>query len=573
MTYISFALVGEKNPCHDRKDYLICKLNKLKEEKTLNFERIIKDNKHENSCKEYCYECNYEQYKCEIYFSDEEYENIQHLYVQIRAEESSNEQEEWIEQVKLSLKRVLRRDWERLFWFRDTASAKLSKELYPVVYDVENLLRQLIYEVVIKVFGLQWWGNYITYNIDAKYKSRNISFKKIATSFNDIDDKLLSIDVNDLKEILYFKIYKWEPAYDVEIERMICNQSKPKSLDSIMDKLKKQCSLVCNLWDEYFSRCIQSESAFEKILDNYIMHRNHIAHNKLLDRKAFERIKYGCGKISEILNKAIDKIPQIILSKEEQIVRQEIQREIWEDTVKEGNKQLIEAESGVSSLDEGEIRKKYDEVLEIIFDRIEMELGYRSDLEYSTYKSILNLDLTENPVFIVTHKVTEDVVEVYCSLLIDDSPSGVSSATLLFKKKDDDGGHEIELHYINGEAQFDDESGTYMPVTADEMQWPDDVVDEGASYIDDVLKNLRREVDGNRYYRVKNGEMSPCAEFPCEECGTGYICIDESLAPIGTCLNCGAKHEIAKCGRCGEYFEGTDDDFFCENCQERIDRE
>ena len=37
----------------------------------------------------------------------------------------------------------------------------------------------------------------------------------------------------------------------------------------------------------------------------------------------------------------------------------------------------------------------------------------------------------------------------------------------IFKKKDDDGGHEIELHYINGEAQFDDESGTYMPVTAE----------------------------------------------------------------------------------------------------------
>ena len=112
-----------------------------------------------------------------------------------------------------------------------------------------------------------------------------------------------------------------------------------------------------------------------------------------------------------------------------------------------------------------------------------------------------------------------------------------------------------------------------MPVTADEMQWPDDVVDEGASYIDDVLKNLRREVDGNRYYRVKNGEMSPCAELPCEECGQGYICIDEKFAPIGTCLNCGAKNEIVKCDSCGEYFEGADDDFLCENCQEKIDRE
>ena len=93
MTYISFALVGEKNPCHDRKKYLICKLNKLKEEKLLNFERIIKDNGYENDSREYCFECNNEQYKCEIYFSYEEYEKIQHLYVQIRAEESSNEQE------------------------------------------------------------------------------------------------------------------------------------------------------------------------------------------------------------------------------------------------------------------------------------------------------------------------------------------------------------------------------------------------------------------------------------------------------------------------------------------------
>lgn len=243
MTYISFALVGEKTPYHDRKDYLIRKFSKLKKEKILNFERIIKDNGHENDCKEYCFECDYEQCKCEIHFLYEEYGNIQHLYVKIRAEESSNEQqEEWIEQVKFSLKGILRRDWERLFWFRDTASAKLSKELYPVVYDVENLLRQLIYEVIIKMFGLQWWENHITSNIEAKYKKRYVNFKKIAPSFNDIDDKLLSIDVDDLKKILYFEIYRWEPAYDVEIERMICDQSKPRSLDSIMDKLKNNAN-------------------------------------------------------------------------------------------------------------------------------------------------------------------------------------------------------------------------------------------------------------------------------------------------------------------------------------------
>ena len=127
----------------------------------------------------------------------------------------------------------------------------------------------------------------------------------------------------------------------------------------------------------------------------------------------------------------------------------------------------------------------------------------------------MNLDLIKEPIFTVEHKFTEYTVEVYCSLDIDDSPSGESKATLLFKRKYGDNGYTIDLCYINGKAQFDNENGTYMPVTADEMQRSNDVVDEGANYIDYVLKNLGREVDGNHYY-----------------------------------------NEIAICRRCREYFKG-----------------
>lgn len=52
------------------------------------------------------------------------------------------------------------------------------------------------------------------------------------------------------------------------------------------------------------------------------------------------------------------------------------------------------------------------------------------------------------------------------------------------------------------------------------------------------------------------------------------ICVDESIAECGTCLNCGEHTDVATCERCGTIFE---DEYYdkiklCPNCKQYYEK-
>lgn len=62
-------------------------------------------------------------------------------------------EDNYLEQLKLAIKNIVKADWEKIIWLFDKDSEMLSIALYPSIYRVENLARQLINEIMTKEYG------------------------------------------------------------------------------------------------------------------------------------------------------------------------------------------------------------------------------------------------------------------------------------------------------------------------------------------------------------------------------------------------------------------------------------
>lgn len=128
----------------------------------------------------------------------------------------------------------------------------------------------------------------------------------------------------------------------------------------------------------------------------------------------------------------------------------------------------------------------------------------------------------------------------------------------------------------NGEVEFDEEQGYYLPISEDGIIASDieNFVETIIDFIKTELESLKDYIESIRYETVKDGGELPVASgVYCDECCEEYICIDDNLAEVGTCLNYGAYNEISECERCGQFFNDYDDDEVkpCDNCKEQIE--
>ena len=71
----------------------------------------------------------------------------------------------------------LKREWKKIVWLVDKDSACLSSSLYPDIYNVENLARQLINDLLTKEYGIYWWEKFVSSIINDKYLSRYSGYK------------------------------------------------------------------------------------------------------------------------------------------------------------------------------------------------------------------------------------------------------------------------------------------------------------------------------------------------------------------------------------------------------------
>lgn len=92
-----------------------------------------------------------------VYFAYGTYNNSKQLEISIYSDIYVPKVDEgYLEKLKIRIKKSISKDWERIIWLVDKDSECLSICLYPQIYKVENLMREVINEVMTKQYGISW---------------------------------------------------------------------------------------------------------------------------------------------------------------------------------------------------------------------------------------------------------------------------------------------------------------------------------------------------------------------------------------------------------------------------------
>lgn len=507
----------------------------------------------------------------QIAFEYGTYNSCSQLQIKIlSADYELNVADNYLEQLKFAIKLLVKPNWEKIIWLMDKDSEQLSIALYPRIYRVENLARQLISEIMTKEYGFEWWDTYVPLTIKNKHMGRLGGYKSITPGFANVDERLMSIDIGDLNSIITLKEKKWNPAFIPEISSFLNEQSDMK-LERMKTLLSAQMIVSIDLWVEQFSKYLSED--FIKDFKTFELNRNHIVHNKLIDRSAYGSISNSIATVEAELIKALAKIEQVVVSKEQREAREQ-QRAIEQEEMEVALKDIMESEAGVKIRNSQEIIEVYEEQLFIFHSELQEYLRFRNDLEIGEYKSIEN---DTGILFEIRYKVNDESAIVSYSIECMDDSQG-SESVVAVNIMVGENVFSKDIAYTNGEISFNSHQSCYMPETQDSISMEDlSALKEGAvDFLNEQFENLREKVDSEMFSIIKDGGSSPLAEFSCWECGEEYICIDENYGALGQCLNCGEMNDICFCDRCESYFEGTADEDgpnFCENCLEDFNKE
>jgi len=530
-----------------------------------------------------------------VYFSFETFNEVKQLEISINNYismtdliESLNNKETFIERFKIVLKdNILYTDnnkmskaWEKCIWLIDKQAQMFATNLYPMIYETENLYRELINQVMTKAVGANWWNTIVPKDLKDKQRSKVGTYKSIVQSLNDVEETLMLIDVSDLSKLTKLKLSEWKPEHNQELIELIqVFRKKPgykniesRYLDKAIKILVSQLNDTDDLWEKYFSKFLSGD--FSTKFSKFCANRNHIAHNKIIDRQAYTIIKNSIVNVKIDLVQALKSVNSNVKSLERlEIDRLEKEYDAQEE--EEFMREIMESESGVEIKNEDEIYMIFEYAIIRFYQDVEENLRFRLDIEIEKLEGLAHITDSQS-LFNIKHLVTEAEINVGCEVTIDTSQGGQSIIKIILEY-----GKNIksfDVPYINGEVSYNEEQCNYMPETEDEFGeiQLQEAIAELIDFVNLNLQNLREKVDNQMYSLIKDGSSSPVADICCCNCGESYICIDENYAEFGRCLNCGEMNEIYKCEKCTQYCDEIHDVVgvqLCETCYQEFEDE
>lgn len=484
------------------------------------------------------------------------------LFIDIFPQKMENEFDKELHDLKFIIKKVFRKNWKQCIWLQDQQSNQLAQKLYLDIHLTENRLREFINLVMVRNFGPDWWLKYTTKKIRDKYKKRTGHYKGIANSYTDVSDHLLSIDTDDLWEIMSLKTYKFDPPSAVGDIGQI-----KEEYDRFINKLTENGKIEKDLWFNVFSRYFSDN--FKDDWKEFSNNRNHIAHNKLIDFSANNKIIESIKKINDAITKAEDinkeRFPSVEMI-QESLEDMEIDEQYFEEDYMQSEIERIEAETGVNIRNRKEIFYFMQEQIISELNNIKEKFYFRNDLDMEIYELLEDQSTT---LFEVSNRVTEDKIEIKAFTFINDDRGSESSIDLrVYNNK-----NEIfngTLYYINGDGQIVENEAFYLPTIQDKIYFggQEDFILNVVEKIEELFPNLVEKLIMKNNESIRDCGESIICESVCEDCGEETVCLDESIAPYGKCVNCGCENELTECLRCNNVYNSNfdGDSEFCEGC-------
>jgi hypothetical protein len=460
MDLVKFAAVGGKKEISDYYWYVESILSNSDElkNKVENEITIYTQDEYPNTV--FC-SIEEESFIVDVIFDFSSFESEKHLTIDITSDNYKLDTENsYIENLKLGIKKAVAKDWRNIVWFFDEDAFLLSEDLYGRFYTIENKIRRFINEYMLKTIGINWWEiiSESRLTIEDKYKARCPGYKKTVSGFNNIDDHLMAIDVKDLYEILTMKRMEWKPAYDPAIEALLVGVTRDKE-HQIIEMLKKQLTVKEDFKKIFFQEYLESD--FFDSFKEFESSRNHVAHNKILDRTSYKKIHELLDKMDKYIEGALRKLYTGKKSLEQK-----------QEAVRKYKELLLEVkqnDSGVNIREAGAIIEKFGNALEGKTAEIIDALRYREDINISEMKFKRNINSGE--LFSVVSSVTNEKLDFYYLMDIVDSEGSESTLTIscvqepIIVDELDASEGNIVISYFNGEVSYDD--GYYTPIVKD----------------------------------------------------------------------------------------------------------
>jgi len=173
-------------------------------------------------------------------------------------------------------------------------------EAYPLINEVENLMRKLITKFLLINIGMDWFKTATHKDIQNKIKEKikgNIKNNELYhTNFIELSENVLfqkyrSLNLSNLDNI----ILKHQDENKGEI--------KIQDVEDILPKSN---------WERYFYKILDiKESDLKKKWEKLYEYRNYVAHNGFINKSEFDEIKKLCKNLKELLNNTISKADKL----------------------------------------------------------------------------------------------------------------------------------------------------------------------------------------------------------------------------------------------------------------------
>ena len=565
-TLVEFVAVAEEKVVDNFDNYMMEFQNFLVESGVIDAEDVDRQFYSLTEVPLYVIDFHSEEYIWKIGVEFSTYEKNYELMVSIQSENYIiSIENEYLERLKRIVKNFIKTKHKKIFWLYDSESEFLATDLYPKVFTVENLARKFITLVMNRKFGIHWWI-LVSLKIQEKHKIRFGSYKAIIDNFKDVDERLMSIDTGDLLDIFSNKVMKWEAS-----EENIMELTQPNlHLENLARILQRQQVVYSDWWQTIFSPLLPE--SFIADFKEFELNRNHIAHNKLIDKSAYKSILHSIDVVQEALLCGIQKMSSELKSEE---VRKEEAFEyellLQEELMSERILELKQSESGVITRNSNQILALFNDELIRLYDSIEESFRFSEYLNFSDYSELKNCN-SNSVVFEIQNKIDGFVISFEANTDINDYEGSQSFLYLDYKK---DGSPSLEeigsVSYNYGEVEFNEFQGNYMPVQMDGIS-EHEMSRLGEKIVDIInseFTDYKEIAESSKYSIIKDGGSDPILDLPCQECGEEWICVNETITDLGRCLNCGEINEVTECERCGRNDLGSpseDIPFLCEDC-------
>jgi len=225
--------------------------------------------------------------------------------------------QEFIRQIRIVLNRVSKLTY--CLW--DDVSFYYTQKAYPLIHDVENIMRKLITKFMLINVGVEWTKTNVPQEVINSNRNKS---KKDERQQN----YLFNVDFIQLSNFLF---EKYTPGDTNSILNSIRKAKAITDIDLIeIKKIPPQSN-----WERYFSKIIDCEGDYletrwRKLYDI----RNEVAHNKPLNKAIFQDMVKLIEEIKPKLVEAINGLENINISTEERLEISENLSTLEESTLK-----------------------------------------------------------------------------------------------------------------------------------------------------------------------------------------------------------------------------------------------